>query len=73
MTLNKDVSSLFDVKRENPYTKHFLIANPFPGYGEIASEVCIDQGTLKVEFASILLDFSTKAKRFTYQRWKWRG
>lgn len=63
MTLNKDVSSLFDEKRKNPYKKHFLLANPFPGYGEIASDVCTDQDALKKEFASILQDFSTEAKR----------
>lgn len=63
MTLNKDVSSLFDEKRKNPYKKYFLLANPFPGYGEIASEVCTDQDAIKKEFASILKDFSTEAKR----------
>ena len=63
MTLNKDVSSLFDEKRKNPYKEHFLLANPFPGYGEIAFDTCTDQDALKKEFASILQDFSIEAKR----------
>lgn len=65
MTLNKDVSDLFNEKGKNPYKKHFLLANPFPGYGEIASDsdVCTDQVPLKKEFASILLDPFSVAKR----------
>lgn len=63
MTLNKDVSALFDEKGKNPYKKHFLLANPFPGYGEIPSDVCTDQDALKEEFASILLAPSAVAKR----------
>ena len=63
MTLNKDVSTLFDETGRNPYKKHFLLANPFPGYGEILSDVCTDQAALKGEFASILRDPFAVAKR----------
>lgn len=63
MTINKDISALFDEKRKNPYKKHFLLANPFPGYGEVPSDVCTDQNILKKEFASILQNSSTVAKR----------
>ena len=63
MTINKDISALFDEKRKNPYKNHFLLVNPFPGYGEVPSDVCTDQNILKKEFASILQNSSTIAKR----------
>ena len=62
MTLKKDLS-LFVEKGPNPYEKHFLLENPFPGYGEIESGVCTDQKTLKKQFVSVLQNFSTDAKR----------
>ena len=62
MTLKKDLS-LFSEKGPNPYEKYFLLENPFPGYGEIESDVCTDQEILKKQFVSILQNFSTEAKR----------
>lgn len=66
MTLEKDLS-LFEVKSEelNPYEKHFLLRNPFPGHGEgeMGFNVCTDQDEIKKAFVYILRDFSTEAKR----------
>ena len=64
MTLKKDLA-LFEAKPEelNPYEKHFLLENPFPGYGETSFDVCTDQDDIKQKFVQILRNFSTEAKR----------
>ena len=66
MTLKKDLS-LFGVESEelNPYEKHFLLRNPFPGHGEdeMGFNVCTDQEEIKKAFVYILRDFSADAKR----------
>ena len=64
MTLTKDLSR-FEVDHQelNPYEKHFLLKNPFPGYGDPKFEVCTDQDALKDKFVSTLMNFSTNAKR----------
>ena len=64
MTLSKDLA-LFEFEPEelNPYEEHFLLQNPFPGYGETVSDVCTDQEVIKRKFVSILKDFSPEAKR----------
>ena len=66
MTLKKDLS-LFGVESEelNPYEKHFLLRNPFPGHGEgeMGFDVCTDQDEIKRAFVYILRDFSADAKR----------
>lgn len=64
MTLTKDLSRFeVDHRELNPYEKHFLLENPFPGYGEPKFEVCTDQDELKDKFVSTLMNFSTDAKR----------
>ena len=64
MTLTKDLS-LFEVEPQelNPYEKHFLLENPFPGHGETRFDVCTDQGDLKNKFVHSLKNFSADAKR----------
>ena len=64
MTLRNDLS-LFGAKPAelNPYEKHFLLENPFPGHGETGFDVCTDQDELKKAFVSTLRKFSTEAKR----------
>ena len=64
MTLKKDLS-LFEVEPEepNPYEQHFLLENPFPGYGETNFNVCSDQDAIKKEFVQILGTFSSETKR----------
>lgn len=64
MTLTKDLSR-FEVAHQelNPYEKHFLLENPFPGYGDPKFDVCTDQNDLKDKFVYILKNFSTDAKR----------
>ena len=45
VTREKDLA-LFGGKpeEENPYERHFLLENPFPGYGEIGEfDVCTNQ------------------------------
>lgn len=64
MTLERDLVQLeADSQRPNPYKRHFLLKNPFPGDGEVAFDVCADQEELRKKFMSILLDFSSDAKR----------
>ncbi len=64
MTLTKDLD-LFKAKPEelNPYEKHFLFGNPFPGRGETGFDVCTDQDIVKKEFVYQLQNFSADAKR----------
>ena len=64
MTLMKDLSR-FEVEPQelNPYEKHFLLENPFPGHGETRFDVCTDQGDLKNKFVHRLKNFSADAKR----------
>ena len=66
MTLEEDLS-LFEVESEglNPYEKHFLLRNPFPGHGEgeTGFDVCTDQDEIKRAFVYILRDFSADVKR----------
>ena len=64
MTLAKDLSR-FEVDHQelNPYEKHFLLENPFPGYGDPKFDVCTDQNDIKDKFVYILKNFSTDAKR----------
>ena len=64
MTLKKDLS-LFEVNPEelNPYEEHFLLENPFPGYGEPKFDVCTDQDVIKEAFVYLLRNFSSEAKR----------
>lgn len=64
MTIRNDLS-LFEVKAEelNPYETHFLLENPFPGYGETGFDVCTDQENAKKAFVSPLREFSSNAKR----------
>ena len=64
MTLKKDLS-LFEVDPEelNPYERHFLLENPFPGHGETGFDVCTDQDDIKKKFVSPLRNFSLDAKR----------
>ena len=64
MTIRNDLS-LFEVKAEelNPYETHFLLENPFPGYGETGFDVCTDQENAKKAFVSPLREFSSAAKR----------
>ena len=64
MTLKNDLS-LFGVKPEklNPYERHFLLENPFPGHGETGFDVCTDQDTIKKAFVYRLQNFSSDAKR----------
>ena len=64
MTLIKDLF-LFEAKPEelNPYEKHFLLKNPFPGAGETRFDVCTDQDEIKKEFIYRLQNFSEDAKR----------
>ncbi len=64
MTLANDLS-LFEVEPQelNPYEKHFLLKNPFPGHGEPRSDVCTDQEDLKKRFIYGLKNFSADAKR----------
>lgn len=64
MTIRNDLS-LFEVKDQelNPYENHFLLENPFPGYGETGFDVCTDQENAKKEFVYRLREFSSEAKR----------
>lgn len=64
MTLKKDLS-LFGAKSEelNPYERHFLLKNPFPGHGELDSDVCTDQDEIKRKFVHTLQNFSSDTKR----------
>ena len=65
MTREKDLA-LFGGKpeEENPYERHFLLKNPFPGYGEVGEfDVCTDQSTIKEKFVSLLQPFDSEAKR----------
>jgi hypothetical protein len=64
VTLKKDLS-LFEVNPEelNPYEEHFLLENPFPGYGEPKFDVCTDQDVIKEAFVYLLRNFSSEAKR----------
>lgn len=64
MTLTKDLSR-FEVQTQelNPYEKHFLLENPFPGHGETRFDVCTDQDDLKNKFVYGLKNFSTDSKR----------
>ena len=64
MTLANDLS-LFEVEPQelNPYEKHFLLENPFPGHGEPRFDVCTDQDDLKKRFIYGLKNFSADAKR----------
>ena len=64
MTLKNDLS-LFGVKPEelNPYERHFLLENPFPGHGETGFDVCTGQDTIKKAFVYRLQNFSSDAKR----------
>ena len=64
MTLKKDLS-LFEVEPEelNPYERHFLLENPFPGYGDPDFDVCTDQDDIKQAFVYTLRNFSSDAKR----------
>ncbi len=64
MTLKDDLS-LFEVEPEghNPYERHFLLANPFPGHGETRLDVCTDQTAIKERYANVLRNFSSAAKR----------
>ena len=64
VTLTKDLSR-FEVEPQklNPYEKHFLLENPFPGHGEPRFEVCTDQDALKNKFVYSLKNFSVDAKR----------
>ena len=64
MTLQKDLSRFAKKTEEtNPYEKHFLLKNPFPGYGETAYDVCTDQDTIKDRFVNVLQNFSPETKR----------
>ena len=65
MTREQDLS-LFGGKPEelNPYERHFLLKNPFPGYGETGElDVCTDQNTIKKKFVSLVQPFNSEAKR----------
>ena len=64
MTLANDLS-LFEVEPQelNPYEKHFLLENPFPGHGEPRFDACTDQDDLKKRFIYGLKNFSADAKR----------
>jgi len=64
MTIRNDLS-LFEVKAQdlNPYENHFLLENPFPGYGETGFDVCTDQENAKKAFVYRLREFSSDAKR----------
>ena len=64
MTLKNDLS-LFGVKPEelNPYERHLLLENPFPGHGETGFDVCTGQDTIKKAFVYRLQKFSSDAKR----------
>ena len=64
VTLANDLS-LFEVEPQelNPYEKHFLLENPFPGHGEPRFDVCTDQDYLKKRFIYGLKNFSADAKR----------
>jgi len=64
VTLINDLA-LFGAKpgELNPYEKHFLLENPFPGHGETGFDVCTDQRKIKEAFAYTLRNFSTEAKR----------
>lgn len=64
MTLTKDLSR-FEIEPQelNPYEKHFLLENPFPGHGETRFDVCTDQDDLKNRFVYRLKNFSADAKR----------
>ena len=64
MTWKKDLSRLKDKTQEpNPYEKHFLLENPFPGPGETLFEVCSDQEDIKQTFFDILKNFPPDTKR----------
>ena len=64
MTLEKDLSRFENTSQElNPYEKHFLLSNPFPGHGETGFDVCTDQDSIKNEFVYRLLNFSSETKR----------
>ncbi len=64
MTLTSDLS-LFGARHEelNPYERHFLLENPFPGSGETGFDVCTDQDDIKKSFVHTLQNFSPDAKR----------
>ena len=64
MTLKEDLA-LFKDKPKGPnlYDKHFLLENPFPGYGETVFDVCTNQEVIKKDFIHILENFSSEAKR----------
>ena len=64
MTLQKDLSRFAGESEEiNPYEKHSLRKNPFPGYGETVSDVCTDQDLIKDKFVDVLQNFSSETKR----------
>ena len=64
VTIKFDLS-LFgnESERLNPYKEHFLLNNPFPGYGEIELEVCTNQKEIKKKFVGHLRDFHSGTKR----------
>ena len=63
MTLKKDLSLFVEPEELNPYERHFLLENPFPGHGETGFDVCTDQDDTKKKFVSPLRNFSLDAKR----------
>lgn len=64
MTLQKDLERLAEKAKEtNPYVKHSLLRNPFPGYGESPVDVCTNQESIRGKFIDVLQNFSTETKR----------
>ena len=64
MTLEKDLARFAGKPKEtNPYEKHSLLRNPFPGYGEPPINVCTDQDPIKDNFIDVLQNFSSETKR----------
>ena len=64
MTLRDDLD-LIEVESDdfNPFEKHYLMDNPFPGYGETRLDVCFNQKNLKQKFVSVLRNFPQGSKR----------
>jgi len=59
----EDLKLLETVKKPNPYEKFSLLENPFPGYGDVRTDVCTNQQEIKKAFLDLLGRFGPGAKR----------
>lgn len=64
MTIQRDLAQFAVRSSEpNPYEKHFLLKNPFPGRGETRADVCTDQEEIKEIYINDVRTFGSKTNR----------